>query len=206
MADHRIPSAMLLAEVLRIHHWAGGDQESLARAYGLANGFESVINEELESFGISEETQSKVEDILEEIDEDEGLAGGMSLKSRLREADVEEPDAGIVMRLCYLQGRHVDAIDKIATSPDSIFPRVNQPELPELSWSGATVYMELIDCSGGAKNKMNAIFAPCVPRIGEAVTLEDGRTLRVVDVRYAMAPRETLGHSLTPHVFLDDEE
>ena len=58
----------ILAEILRLQRWAGGESVSADRVFGLMHGFETVIREESEGFGITEETQDKVEDLLEDVE------------------------------------------------------------------------------------------------------------------------------------------
>jgi len=53
-------------------HCLGPSQNCLdgfqQRIFGLMHGFESVIRQESEGFGISEETQEKVEDLLDDVE------------------------------------------------------------------------------------------------------------------------------------------
>ncbi|QDU95176.1 hypothetical protein Pla8534_29880 [Lignipirellula cremea] len=100
--------ARILAELLRLHRWAGGDSTSAARVFGLMHGFETALRQESESFGISEETQDLVEDMLDDVENGKQSADGPSIKSRLHAAGVGEVDAGAVMRLCLLQSQFLD--------------------------------------------------------------------------------------------------
>jgi hypothetical protein len=206
MKDSPVPSPVILAEILRLQRWAGGDSVSAARTFGLMHGIESVIRLETESFGISEETQRKVEDILDDVENGKQSTDGMSLKDRLRDDGVRESDASTVMELCRLQSRFGEAIDKIIQNAGSVFAHLASSDLPEQGWYGALHYMELVDCSEGAPKKMHAIFAAAVPRVGEFVTPQGGSQMRVAAVEHVaitIGSREGLSqHCLIPHVCL----
>lgn len=213
MDDSPIPIPVILAELLRIQRWAGGDSVSAGRIFGLMHGIESVIRQENESFGISEETQRKVEDLLEDVDHDRQSTDGMAIKDRLRRDDVDETDAGTVMELCRLQSRFGPAIDKLINGRGSVFSYLDRSRLPEQDWFGALHYMELIDCTEGARNKMYAVFAPTVPRVGEIVTPQKGSPMQVVGVDHVVIDQSRQQglsqHYLVPHVLLkaiDDDE
>ncbi len=199
--------ARMLAEILRIQRWAGGDSVPADRIFGLMHGFESVFREETESFGISEATQEKVEDLPEEVEAGTQSSSGTSIKERLRRDGIKESDAKRVMELCLLQSRFNEGIKKIAKGKGSIFRSLNQPRLPEQDWFGALHYMELIDCSEGVHKKMHGVFAPAVPRVGELVTPQQGSTMEVVGVEHvAIAQGDQEGimqHCLIPHILLE---
>lgn len=207
MTDSPIPSPLLLAEILRLQRWAGGDNKLAARTFGLMHGFESVIREENESFGISEETQDKVEDLLADIQSGKLSTGGMTIKDRLRDVGVNEDDAAIVIELCRLQGRFLDGIDKLIQGSGSVFGYLAATTLPEQGWYGALHYMELVDCSEGARKKLHSVCAPAVPRVGEFVTPQGGSPMRVVAVDHVVmtlaggAGRSQ--HCLIPYVCLE---
>ncbi len=207
MDGQPIPVPLLLAEVLRLQRWAGGEHVSADRIFGLMHGFESVIEQETESFGISEETQRKVEDLLEDVDFDRQSTMGMAIKDRLRSDGIKETDAGKVMQLCRLQSRFGPAIDKIIEGQGSVFASLGRRRLPEQDWFGALHYMELVDCTEGARNKMYAVFAPAVPRVGEILTPQQGSNMRVVGVDHLVinqGEQEGLSqHCLVPHVLLE---
>ena len=77
------------------------------------HGIESVIRQENESFGISEEkTYCKVEDLLENVDNDKQSTDGMAIKDRLRRDGVDETDAATIMELCRLESRFGPALEK----------------------------------------------------------------------------------------------
>ena len=70
-----------------------------------------------------------------------------------------------------------------------------------------------MDCTEGARNKMYAVFAPTVPRVGEIVTPQNGSAMRVVGVDHvvtAQGREQSLSqYYLVTHVLLeaiDDEE
>jgi hypothetical protein len=50
MSKPILPTERILAELLRLQPWAGGESVSAARIYGLMHGFESVIQDELGVF------------------------------------------------------------------------------------------------------------------------------------------------------------
>ena len=172
----------------------------------LMHGVESVISQEVESFGISEETQSKVEDLLQEIENDETAFDAMSVKQRLLGDGVDVSDAGKIVELCRMQGRFPDAVDKLVTEPDTLFHHLKRTTPPEKNWFGATHFIELVDCTAGARNKLHGVFAPAVPRVGEIVVPEGGSKMIVIGVEHHMAPQgieEGIPtHHLIPHVLL----
>lgn len=214
MKNSPIPAPIVLAEILRLQRWAGGDSVSAARTFGLMHGIESVIRLETESYGISEETQRKIEDILADIENDKQSTDGMSLKARFRDDGIRETDVSTVMELCRLQSRFGEAINKIIQDAGSLFSHLANSNLPEQGWFGALHYMELVDCTEGARKKLHAVFAPTVPRVGEIVMPENGSPMLVTTVEHRVV---TLGrqegqsqHCLVPYVCLeaisDDEE
>ena len=213
MSDPRssrsIPSPRILAELLRLQRWAGGDAVTADRIFGLMHGFETVIAEEKESFGISRETQSKVEDMLEDVERGKQSTDGYDIKQRLLEDQIDESTAAKVLELCRLQSRFTEAYEKL-TAPESYFPGLAGNRLPERDWFGALHYVELIDCTEEAHKTMHSCFSPAVPREGEYVAPENGPPMRVVEVRYEMI---SLGDGegqrqpiLVPFVYLENED
>ncbi len=205
--------ARILAEVLRLQRWAGGESVSADRIFGLMHGFETVLRQESESFGVSEETQEKMEDLLEDVEAGKQSPDGPSIKDRLRRDGIDETDAGRVILLCRLQSRFTEGIEKIAQGQGCIFPSLRQHRLPEQDWFGALHYMELVDCTEGVHKKMHAVFAPAIPRVGEFVTPQNGSAMRVTGVDHvAITQGDSEGVSqncLVPHILLeaiDDDE
>lgn len=196
----------LLAEILRLQRWAGGDAVPADRIFGLMHGFETVLCQERAS-GISEETQGKVEDLLDDVEAGKQSVDGLSIKDRLRRDGVDETHAALVMQLCLLQSRFLDGIEKLVSGQGSVFAHLRGLRLPEMNWFGALHYMELVDCSEGVETKMHAVYAPCVPRIGEIVEPQRGSQMRVVDVRHVVVQQgQSEGVSqamLVPHVLLE---
>lgn len=207
MNDSSIPSSLILAELLRIQRWAGGDSVSAGRIFGLMHGVETVVKRENASFGISESTQRKVEDVLEDVDRGKQSADGMSIKDRLRRDGVDETDAAKIMELCRLQSRFGPAIKKIVNGQGSVFSYLDNKRVPEQDWFGALHYMELVECLEDSRNKLHPIFAASVPRVGEVVYPHRGSAMRVVGVEYEIAPQSReLGlshHYLVPSVLLE---
>jgi hypothetical protein len=201
-----IPMPQVLAEVLRLQRWAGGEHVSADRVFGLMHGFETVIRQEAESYGISEETQDKVEDLLEDVENGKQSPDGPAIKDRLWREKIDETDAVRVMELCRLQSRFTEGIESIANAPGCIFAGLSKPRLPEQDWFGALHYMELVDCSAGERAKMHSVFAPSVPRVGEIVTPQRGTAMEVVDVEHVIINQgDDEGikqHYLVPHVIL----
>ena len=197
----------LLAELLRIQRWAGGDTVPAARIFGLLHGFESFCRQESETFGVSEEIQDKVEDILEDVEAGTQDTDGLAIKDRLQKDGIDETVAGQVMQLCRLQSRFTDAVASIVNGPGSVFTHLTERRNPEQSWLGALHYMELVDCSEEARKKMHAVFAPAIPRVGELVTPENGSQMVVVGVEHLIiqfGAREGLSQPcLVPHILLD---
>lgn len=208
--DERIPMPQVLAEVLRLQRWAGGEHVGADRIFGLMHGFESVIRQERESYGISEETQEKVEDLLEDVENGKQSPDGPSIKDRLRREKIDETDALRVMELCRLQSRFNEGIEAIANAPGCIFAGLRMRRLPEQDWFGALHYMELVDCSAGERAKMHSVFAPSVPRVGEIVTPQRGTSMEVVDVEHVIISQgDDEGikqHYLVPYVLLKSIE
>jgi len=207
MNTNGLHQARILAETLRLQRWAGGESVSADRIFGLMHGFESVIRQEAEGFGISEDTQEKVEDLLEDVEAGRQSTDGRSIKDRLHREKIDEIDAEKVMLLCRLQSRFTESIEKIAEGKGCVFPRLRRPRHPEQDWFGAIHYMELVDCSEGVRKKMHAVFAPVVPRVGEFVTPQSGSQMRVVAVEHvAITQGDSEGVSqpcLVPHVMLE---
>lgn len=206
MADEKLLNARILAEVLRLQRWAGGESVSAARIFGLMNGFETELQRECEAFEISEETQTKVEDMLEDVDKGTQPTDGMSIKERLRQDGVDETDCRRVMTLCRLQSRHIGGISKIVNGKGSPFLGLDSPRLPEQDWFGALHYVELVDCTDDTRKKMHAVLCPTVPRVGEVVTPQQGSRMRVVAVEYdviSQGDREGVSQRyLVPYVLL----
>lgn len=177
------------------------------------HGIESVIRHEEDSFGISEETQNAVEDMLEDVDCGKQSTDGPAIKDRLRRDGVDESDAATIMELCQLQSRFGPAIEKVMNGKGSVFSHVGGTRPNEQNWFGSLHYMELVDCTEGSRNKMYSVFAPVVPRVGETLSPQHGSRMRVVGVNYDVIDQGehqgTLQHCLVPYVLLeaiDDDE
>lgn len=203
-----LPLSILLAEVLRLQRWAGGDAVSADRIFGLLHGFESTLNQESESFGISRELQRRVEDIIDDVENDRQSADGFAIKQRLLSDDIDEIVAGHVIKLCILQGRFSEGTAKL-TSASSHFHDLTACDAPELQWLGSLHYLELVDCTEESHKKLHSCFAPSIPGIGEVLTPENGSPMRVVDVEWVMASQggdEGLRKNvLVPYVYLECE-
>jgi hypothetical protein len=207
MAEKNLQNARMLAEILRLQRWAGGDSVSAGRIFGLMHGFESVLREESESVGVTAEVQRKVEDLLEDVEAGKQSVDGLAIKDRLRRDKVNESDASLVFQLCLLQSRFTEGVEKVATGSGSIFAHVIRQHSPESAWFGALHYVELCDSTEGVHKKLHGMFAPAVPRIGETVEPQRGSPMRVVNVVYVAAEQ---GDSegipmpiLIPHVILE---
>ncbi len=192
----------VLAETLRLQRWAGGDSVDAARVFGLTHGVESVIRQERESPGISEETQEKVEDILEDIEAGQQSVVGRELKHRLLRDKLDEPTVATVVHLCQLQSRFLDAAKRLAERGSHLFGVIGQQQLPEREWLGAQYYVELVDCSEGDETPMHAVMVPALPRVGERVVPQAGTVMEVVGVEHRAASQEHLTPRLVPHVLL----
>ena len=164
--------AKTLSDILHLHRWMGDDQVDLATIYGLANGVESVVKESIPQC-ISRKTQDKIEDILQEVDEEKQSPEYLELKTRFHSDRISEDDARTIMRLCILQGRFTNVIKNIAESRGSLFRTVLGERTKTSDWDGAKIYMELVVDLGKQKPEMIATFAPCIPRIGETIDLCD---------------------------------
>ena len=177
--------AKVLGEVLLLHRWAGGESVPLARLYGLAHGVESVLRQE-KAKTISEETQEKIEDILQEVERNQLSPDGMTIEDRLRQDEIDEIDAKIIMRLCVLQSRFGEGVEKIANSEGSAFSNVLDDRSKTVDWYGALHLIELIDESGNTKPL--TVSTPFIPRIGEVVETHKGTPMIVTDVSYFVMP------------------
>ncbi len=189
-----IPAEVVLAEILRLQRWAGGDSALAARMHGLLNGFETIIRQENESFGVSEEIQEKVEDIIDEVERGEQSADGWHIKQRLLRDDIDETVASKVIKQCMLEGRFGDGIEKLI-SDSSHFSHLKSEYVEELQWTGALHYIELVDTTENSHKKLHGCFAPGVPRVGDVITPENGEPMVVTEVEWqAYTPeRETGG-------------
>lgn len=186
MKPSDLKSAALLAEVLRIHRWAGSNEATAAKVFGLLHGIETVINpDDAEPMGISRETQDKFDDILDEIESTSQPANGMSLKARLRSDGIDEVDAKTLLDYYRLSGKFAEAIDMIAQADGSIYTSrtVNSDER---NWRGGLNYFEICYDLPDGTHKTIGVFSPTVPRIGETVNLRDQQAMRVVDVVYLL--------------------
>ncbi|WP_397568985.1 hypothetical protein [Schlesneria sp. T3-172] len=210
MNSHHVPSSLILAELLRLERWEGGDSIEATRIFGLLHGFESIVNAEIDSYGISEETQAKVEAFLQEIENEEATSDTNNVMRRLRSDNVDQSDAGKIIELCRMQGRFPAAIEKLIEEPDSLFHHLKRSSPPERNWHGATHFMELVDCTAGARNRLHGVFAPAVPRVGEIVVPEGGSKMIVIGVEHHMTPQGIEAgittHRLIPHVLLKAED
>jgi len=198
--------ARLLAEILRLQRWAGGDSVPAHRIYGLMHGFESTWEQEVASFGISKETQSMVEDVLDDIENNRQSEEGRAIKDRLRKDKIDESDAIKVCHLCRFESRFLNAVEKL----EKVFSSLRRPRFPEQDWRGALHYMELVDCTENVHRKLHAVLAPSVPRIGETVTPQRGSAMRVVQVEHCVV---TIGEEegmtlpvLVPYIYLEIED
>jgi hypothetical protein len=206
----KIPSAKLLAELLRIQRSLAGDIVEGATIYGLAHGFESAIREVTESFGISEAHQRAAEDLLDEMDRAETTWDGPTLKHRIREKGISETTFSKVCKLCLLDSRFVTTIEALAERGDCRMVLSGESESPIRGWTGPTIYMELVNVAAEADEtakRSHAIFSPVVPRVGDTIEPQSGQLMRVVEVRHVaitMGEREN-GQTpyLTPFVYVE---
>ena len=202
--------AKVLGEVLLLQRWAGGTAIPADRVFGLRTGFESVLEAELEHRGISREVQDRVEDLLQEIDQETHSTSPIAIKDWLRRERIDETIAGDVMQLCRLQSRFPDVIDQIIKEPGSPFSYLRKRELlPNSQWFGSLHFVELVDASGESEKKLHGVFAPSVPRIGEFIEPQGGQLMKVVDVGHVAITMDDSGNSypvLVPHVYLEPIE
>lgn len=185
-----IPTGRVLAEILRLQRWAGGETVDAARIFGLMNGFESVLCTD-DDKGISRETQDLVEDMLQDIEDGNQGTSGPSIKDRLYKDGVDEIDAGRILTLCQLQSRFTDAIQQIEEGPGCIFHSLSSAAVAkESQWFGALHYLELVDCSSDSRTQMYAVFAPTVPRVGDIIEPEQGSLMVVAAIHYKVTSFE----------------
>jgi hypothetical protein len=202
--------ARVLAELLRIQRWAGGEAVSAARIFGLQHGVESVLRQDEESFGIDNDTQDKVEQMLEDVEAHKQSADGIAIADRLRREGVSETHASRVMSLCRLQSRFLDGIRLVASGTGSNYRWLLQPENVTTGWRGAVHYMELVDTSEGVRKTHHAVWAPAVPRVGEYVTPQGGPRMKVVAVEHVVITEAMSEgceqHCLVPQIVLQADE
>lgn len=206
--------AKTLSDILHLHRWMGGDQVDLATIYGLAHGVESVIKESL-PHGISDKTQEKIEDVLQDVLNGKQSPDDFSMKDRFHEDGISEGDARIIMRLCILQERFTPEIKKIVENGGGAFGSILNSRTKTSDWDGAKIYMELIVDLGEKKPKMISTFAPCLPRVGETIDLSDildqkagSMWMQVVGIEYSAHRMEDLLDErpmtkLIPYVILE---
>ncbi len=196
--------AVLLAELLRLHRWAGDDTIPAARIFGLLNGFQSVLEQEENRPSISKAKQKKIEKLLDDVERKLQPADGLSIKERLRRDKVSESEASLVMEFLALEHRFEEGLKLISESAGALFPSLT--EGTESLWDGALHWVELVDGTAGRENKLYALLSPCVPRVGEIVEPERGSLMEVIQVRHVIARRKGGGKSfppvLIPHVVL----
>ena len=196
-----------MAELLRLQRWTAGDSVSAERLYGLQHGFECELQQEQESFGISDELRNKMEDVLQDVLDGKQATDGPSVKDRLHRDGIDEMKAKSIMIFCRLGSRFPDAIDQILNGQGSIFRSLKSSQFPEREWLGAPQYMELIDCTEGQRVKMHAVFAPSLPREGELVTPQNGSTMIVVGVDHVVTSQDThegmAYHRMIPNILLE---
>jgi len=191
----------LLAEVLLLQRLAAVDEVPASRVYGLMHGFESAIKAEV-PLPVTEDEQDKVEQMLEDIEYKKQKSDGLSLKDRMRDDDVDEGVAHRVMEHAAAAGRFVKEVKKALGHEPA--------RSPERDWRGQMIYMELIDVSGETHKKLNAVWGPAIPRIGEFVTPMAGSRMRVVDVEHLIVMlSKSEGQPfpcLAPHIYLQPIE
>lgn len=211
MANHDLELGSILAEILRLQLWAGSDTQLRARVFGLLHGFQSVMNKERVP-GISEDTQRKVEYLLEDVEAGKQSTDGPAIKDRLYGDGVSESDAANTMQLCVLQSRFGEGVNKVMSGRGSVFAYLKATKSLEAEWHGALHYVELVDSTDGARKKLHAVFTPSVPRVGEIVVPPQGSRMKVVEVEHLMVQKGGAEGSqqslLVPYVVLqamDDE-
>lgn len=196
----------MLAEIIRLQRWAGGDAVAADRIIGLLYGFESVLDDD-DTFGISRETEERVEKVLEDVEAGEQSAESLEIKNQLRNVNVSESDAYRVMQFCLLQSRFIDGIRKIARARGSRFASLMRFESEEHHWRGAIHHVELFDTTMGARKKLHGAFTAAIPRVGEIIVPENGSTMRVVAVEYVVTKSDEYDAApyllLMPHVILE---
>lgn len=111
----------LLGEIYRIQNRNGYSPVSEARIYGLLNGFEGVINEEIDDIGIvTEEEVIKVMDILDtyhlDLDELENLSGYYDIESDLNKENISRSKAIKILTYLNANGQYDHVIKKFNSS------------------------------------------------------------------------------------------
>ncbi|MBH8609109.1 hypothetical protein [Thermoactinomyces sp. CICC 10521] len=118
--ETKILFGKLLGEIYRVQKYMPnnvchvGDQT----IYGLLNGMESVIDEEIEKIGfISADDQKNLEDILYKYYQDENLLeqfiGYYQIENDLKKHGISRDKAIRILKYLYADGRYTNVIDKM---------------------------------------------------------------------------------------------
>ena len=125
MDDNKLVYAKILGEIYRTQKRLNTDACPVGDdvIYGLLNGIESVVNNELSVSSISESEQESVEDILNEYSIDEGKLSGLKgyydIEQKLNHQGISRSKAIKILTLLQAEGKFTDVIEKFnsAQSP-----------------------------------------------------------------------------------------
>ena len=120
----------ILGEMYRIEKRLDGVAcpVSDAQIFGLLNGFQNCIEEELEMIGyVSNEQYEAVINVLDEIDLDpiklDAFTGFYNIEPKLKALGVDRSQANQIFRYLYADGRFVRVIDKMDSENSPIESR-----------------------------------------------------------------------------------
>ncbi|MXQ53160.1 hypothetical protein [Shimazuella alba] len=119
--DLKLFLGKILGEIYRLQKKEGLYNHSDGRIYGLINGFESVIDEEMDMIPhITEKELKTVTDVLHEIDqneeETEKFQGFYDIERKLQEKGIYRHRVIYILKYLYASGRFTRLIDKMNSS------------------------------------------------------------------------------------------
>lgn len=122
MEENKLLFGKLLGELYRIEKKVGMPCPATeAQIYGLVNGFENVIEEELESLGyISNEKLTTVINVLTPYWEDPqklaSFKGFYDIEHQLSQRGIDRGEAKRILKYLYANGQFIEVIEKMDSS------------------------------------------------------------------------------------------
>jgi hypothetical protein len=115
--EEKIMFGKILGEIYRIQSRKGYCYVGKGTVYGLLNGFESVIDEEIERIGhVTNEELRAVVNVLNEYHKDQSkfnaLSGYYDIEDTLDELEISRSKAITILTYLYANRRFTDVIDK----------------------------------------------------------------------------------------------
>jgi hypothetical protein len=127
----------ILGEIYRIQRRMDACPVKESTVYGLLNGFESVIDDEISSIGfVSKEDVSAVADVLDEyfLDEKklEKLKGYYDIEPALERRGISRSKAMIILTYFKLNGQYTNVIEKFNSQHSPVECKTFEPHWWEL--------------------------------------------------------------------------